>query len=294
MLNDFTLVLVSLLIETLPFVILASLISGFMELLLPSGFFSKIKSNNPYASLLVGSSVGFLVPMCECGSVVIARRLMKKGMAPAGALAYMLAGPIVSPITIMSTYTAYYYMPKMALYRVLLGIFIASLTALLIYQVTKGRVLKEQKSLFDLQVVGTAKPSLMRKVEHALKHAADDFMSIYPLLLLGITLTSIFKVLLPTNVLVMLNSHPFVDVFFAPMLAVSLSLCAEADAFIASALNNILSMQAQLAFLVIGPMLDIKLFLIYKRVFNTKTLSLLVTFPLLSTLIIIYLWKVLI
>ncbi len=293
MLNDFTLILLSLLLETLPFVILASLISGFMEHFIPSSVISKIATKNPLLSVLMGSSVGFFIPMCECGSVLIAKRLIKKGMLPAGAIAYMLSGPIVSPVTLFSTYTAYYYYPQMTLYRMFMGMAVASLVSLLVQKLTKGDVLKERKNPFELNVVHSTPLTLTQKVRHSLNHAVDDFMSVYPLLLLGISLTALFKVLVPVDVMLVVREESYVGVLLAPLLAVSLSLCAEADAFIASALNNVLSTSAQLVFLVVGPMLDVKLFLLYTQVFNRKALKLIVLLPTTLTLTLTLLWELL-
>ena len=277
MLNDFTLILLSLLLETLPFVVLASLLSGFIESFLPSGFLSRLVGKSHVLSVLLGSCVGLFIPMCECGSVVVARRLIKKGMPASGALSYMLAGPIVSPITILSTYTAYYYYPSMAFYRVFTGALIAILTAIAVNHATNGNPLR--KSTFYLEVVSVGKVSVRQRLQHSVVHALDDFMSLYPLLLLGLTLTALFKVLVPVDLLLLLRENAYAGIFLAPILAISLSLCAEADAFVASSLNSVLSFSSQLAFLVIGPMLDIKLFLLYRQTFNAKALFILTTIP---------------
>lgn len=52
-------------------------------------------------------------------------------------------------------------------------------------------------------------------------------------------------------------------------LAILICLCSEADAFIAASFTA-LRPSAKAAFLVLGPMLDMKLFLMYTRIFKPK------------------------
>jgi uncharacterized protein len=51
------------------------------------------------------------------------------------------------------------------------------------------------------------------------------------------------------------------------VLAVLLSICSEADAFVAASLSQF-SLTARLAFLVVGPMVDLKLFAMQVGVFG--------------------------
>ena len=56
---------------------------------------------------MVSALLGLVVPMCECGSVVVIRRLIRKGLPLSCAVTYMMAAPIVSPIVAISTYAAF-------------------------------------------------------------------------------------------------------------------------------------------------------------------------------------------
>jgi len=53
------------------------------------------------------------------------------------------------------------------------------------------------------------------------------------------------------------------------LLAILLCLCSEADAFVAASFIS-LRPSAKLAFLVLGPMLDLKLYMMYTRVFKPR------------------------
>jgi uncharacterized protein len=78
---------------------------------------------------------------------------------------------------------------------------------------------------------------------------------------------------------------PLLSIFVMVLIAVLLSVCSTVDAFIALAFANTFSVGSILAFLVYGPMVDIKSTLLYLRVFRTRTVVYLVTIPLLITVI---------
>ena len=60
-------------------------------------------------------------------------------------------------------------------------------------------------------------------------------------------------------------------------MAVLLNLCSEADAFVAASFrSSLVPLSAQLAFMVLGPMLDIKLIAMYLKVFRRRAIAALV------------------
>jgi uncharacterized membrane protein YraQ (UPF0718 family) len=121
--------------------------------------------------------------------------------------------------------------------------------------------------------------SLSEKIKHAMSHVMDDFIMIFSLLLLGATAAALFKAFAPSDVFVFFKKEGWLGVPVFAGLAVLLSLCSEADAFIASALNGVFDLPSQLAFLTLGPMLDLKLFVMYKKVFEKKAFLILCTIP---------------
>ena len=73
---------------------------------------------------------------------------------------------------------------------------------------------------------------------------------------------------------------PWLAILLMMTMAVALNLCSEADAFIAASFQNIMPVSAQMSFMVLGPMLDIKLLLMYLTFLRKRaivTLSLLTT-----------------
>src|SRR5436189_6160206 len=105
--NDIAFAFLSVVFEGIPFLLLGSLISGFVDVFVSSERITKMLPKNPVAAVCVSGLLGLIFPMCECGSVVIIRRFIKKGVPLSCATTYMLAAPIVSPIVAFSTWQAF-------------------------------------------------------------------------------------------------------------------------------------------------------------------------------------------
>src|SRR6476620_11384532 len=97
-LQDFSLAFLSVLFEGIPFLLLGSLISGVVDVFVSSERVAKILPRNPIGAILLSGLLGVIFPMCECGSVIVIRRFIRKGLPVACAVTYMLGAPILSPI----------------------------------------------------------------------------------------------------------------------------------------------------------------------------------------------------
>jgi uncharacterized membrane protein YraQ (UPF0718 family) len=111
---------------------------------------------------------------------------------------------------------------------------------------------------------------------HIAQHVLDHFIEMAGFFLIGVAIASAMKTAIGATAF----SGGSSSVLLAPLLMMAaafvLSLCAEADAFIAASFVSF-SMPAQLAFLVFGPMFDIKLLLMYRAVFRTRFIVALAT-----------------
>ncbi|HEX8311481.1 MAG TPA: permease, partial [Chthoniobacteraceae bacterium] len=105
--QDFAFSFLSVLFEGLPFLLLGSLIAGLVDVFVPAERMARWLPKNTGASIFAGGLLGLVLPMCECGSVVVIRRFIKKGLPVSCAVAYMLGAPIVSPIVALSTFAAF-------------------------------------------------------------------------------------------------------------------------------------------------------------------------------------------
>jgi len=107
----FTLSTISIVLDAVPFLLLGSLIASAIEVLVPRELLERRIPKNRVLQMFCGLSMGLVLPTCECGIVPVVRRLMKKGVAPRVAMSYMLAAPVVNPLSIVSTYVAFPNMP---------------------------------------------------------------------------------------------------------------------------------------------------------------------------------------
>ncbi len=279
MFENFIITVLAILLEAFPFVLLGALFSGLIEEFVSPEMVVRHIPKGIGIGVVIGSLGGLLLPMCECGSVLIVRRLIQKGVPVVVAITYMLAGPIVNPITILSTYVAYSWYPTMVLLRVALGITVAGITGIVMYLFLRDRILNAKKPLALQFISPMVQRGLSSRLNHALAHAMKDFTMVFTLLLFGATVAAFFKSFSPPEVFVFFKSHEWVGIPAFALLAFALSLCSEADAFIASALNGIFTIPAQLAFLVLGPMLDVKLLLMYKQFFQRQALLIICLIP---------------
>src|SRR5438067_10632751 len=106
-LADFALSFLSILFEGIPFLLLGSLLSGVIDAFVSPAMLTKFLPKNPNAAIALSGALGAVIPMCECGSVVMIRRFIRKGLPVSCAVAYMLGAPIVSPIVALSTFAAF-------------------------------------------------------------------------------------------------------------------------------------------------------------------------------------------
>src|SRR6185436_620271 len=97
-----------------------------------------------------------------------------------------------------------------------------------------------------------------------------DFVDITVFLILGSLLAATTRMILTHDRIEQLSyAYPVVAIVLMMGLAIVLCLCSEADAFVAASFTQ-LQPAAKLAFLVLGPMLDLKLYMMYTRVFRPR------------------------
>lgn len=120
----FTLFL-SLLVEAIPFLLLGVLLSSLLLFFIDERKLMAAMPRNPLLGAIFGSFGGFLFPVCECGNVPVARRLLLQGAPTAVAIGFLLAAPTVNPIVIWATWVAFRDQPEIVVFRVLFSLGIA-------------------------------------------------------------------------------------------------------------------------------------------------------------------------
>ena len=230
---------------------------------------------NRCARVLVGSCLGMVFPVCECGVVPVVRRLLRKGMPSGMAIAFLLGAPTLNPIVLLSTIKAFGFGPIL-FWRMAGTVAVASLVGIAV----SGKVLP------DPRTNGHVHRAPARSIRDALAHAADDFLGIGGYLVLGAILATCTQAFVSQSMIASIGMHPVLSVPAMEILAFVLSICSTIDAFIAVGFTGTFSAGAIVAFLVYGPMVDIKSTLMFLNVFPRKTVLSLMLFPLLLTTVL--------
>jgi uncharacterized membrane protein YraQ (UPF0718 family) len=263
--QNFFLVFGSLLIEAVPFILLGAIVSALIEVFVPRSVFEKLALLPRPLQLPVSGLAGAAFPVCECGSVPVARRLIVKGLAPSAAVTFMLAAPVLNPIVIASTVVAYRgrdILWPMVLGRAGLGLLAAIAVGYVVSGETKERLLRRRTD-----DIGDHSHDHESKANAFFGHLAGDFVFMGRFLVLGALVAAALQTFVPQDVIGAVANTPVVNLFAMMALAFVLSLCSESDAFVAASFVQF-GVGAQLAFLVFGPMVDTKLGILYGATFR--------------------------
>lgn len=276
-LSDFVFVWWGLLYEAMPFVILGTLLSGVVERCVSRETVVRFFPKNRLLGIAASAAMGLVFPMCECGVVPVVRRLVAKGVPVSCGVAYMLASPIVNPLVMLSTVVAFsgrdgwVYAATVAGLRAGMGFSVAVIVALAVW-----KLLGENRALLP-RLESNLGHDHGRRQGHVLVdillHAADDFLVIGSTLVVGAALAAAINSSFSRAAMEPFAENPLLAVSGMLALAAGLNLCSEADAFVAASFFAF-PLAAKLAFLVLGPMLDLKLIAMYMTVFRKRTIVL--------------------
>lgn len=240
---------VAIMLQALPFLVLGVLVSATVSTFVPQGLLQRLTPRRGVAAVPAAAACGMLLPGCECASVPVAQSLIRRGLPPAAAYAFLLASPAVNPVVLVSTAIAFGASPKMVWARLAASL-LAAVVVGWVWLALGPSAGPGRESSHSHQGGGRA--------EAFRASAVHDLMTAGGYLALGAMVAALVKVTVPRSWLLVLDQHPWAAVAVMAALAVVLSLCSEADAFVAAALVGV-SPTAQLVFLVVGPMVDLKL-----------------------------------
>jgi uncharacterized membrane protein YraQ (UPF0718 family) len=316
--QDFAFAFLSILFEGAPFILLGTLISGFIDIYLPAGTMDKLLPRRKFPAILVAGLLGAILPVCECAVVPVIRRLVKKGLPVSCALTYMLAAPIVNPITALSTWKAFKG-PEipfggdlsfsaslvMTVSRLGLGFLVAVAVGVIVSRIPMVKILRQRlvDSLEKEKIAESSKGGHGHHHHHDHKHghaccghdhgqehhhhdhgqggdnrlvaafrsAMRDFVDVGVYFSIGVAITALFNTGIAPGAqwLGTLATNNVAAPAALMVLAFVLSLCSTSDAFIAATLDKF-TYGAKLAFMVFGPMLDVKLIFLYQTVLKRR------------------------
>jgi uncharacterized membrane protein YraQ (UPF0718 family) len=256
--QTWTTVFVSVLVQAAPFLVFGVVLSAVIAVYVPRSFWARALPRHPALAVPAAGMAGVVLPGCECGSVPIAGSLIRRGVTPAAALAFLLAAPAVNPIVLTATAVAFPNNPEMVLARGVASLIVAVLMGWLWLRLGKTDWIKlPRRPDVDGQTRGRAFWAASR---HDVMHAGGY-------LVVGAAAAATINVLVPEAWLQTLAENPVLSVIALAILAVLLSICSEADAFVAASLSQF-SLTSRLVFLVVGPMVDLKLISMQAGVFG--------------------------
>lgn len=252
-------------VESLPFIIIGSIVSAVIQMFLTEDIIRKCIPKISIFGYLGAIISGVLFPICECAIIPITRSLIKKGLPVGIGISFMLAVPIVNPIVVMSTYYAFPDNISIVILRVVGGAIVALLVGLIMGYLYKGK----SKDIFLRENTITIKcdccvsnnkfiTSKWQKFLNLMNHGSNEFLNISVYFILGAFISSLFTTLINSDVLAKITPNNFVGISLMMVLSFLLSLCSEADAFVAKGFLDNFGVGAIIAFLVIGPMMDLK------------------------------------
>ena len=269
--QSFVVIFTSIVVEALPFIVLGAVVAAGIEVFVPRNAFDRVARLPLGLQLPAAALGGFAFPVCECGSVPVARRLIAKGMHPASGLAFMLAAPILNPIVLASTVIAYRGLGlslEMAAGRVVLGLALAVVAGWALGGETAAELLRHRPNEPVSPPQGQMPPPPARSVAFA-DHLASDFFFMGSFVVAGAALAAALQTVIPQSLVAGVARTPVIGSLALMGIAFVLSLCSEADAFVAVSLTQF-PIGAQLAFLVFGPSVDAKLALLYSASFRRR------------------------
>jgi uncharacterized membrane protein YraQ (UPF0718 family) len=280
-----SLIFVSIVLEALPFMLIGALAGGFIEAFVSQERMTAILPKRSWLTALLAAGMGVIFPVCECAVVPVVRRFARKGLPASAAVAYLLGGPIVNPIVAASTAIAYKFDWLIVAQRLLFGYIIAVSIGLIIGWIfDKNNVFL--KNITDKDetcgcghmhghlhsVTGHSLPGesdqFRKKLVSAFRHSADDFLAVGHYLIIGAFIAALCQTFIDRKLFLNLAEVPVLPSLLMMLMAILLNLCSEADAFIAASFRNLMPLHAQMAFMLIGPMFDLKLLLMYRTLFS--------------------------
>ena len=305
-----------LLLEAVPFLLIGVLIASLARWFSPGGAWLRRLPSHPVAGPLSGAALGFALPACECGNVPVARRLLVGGAPVGTALGFLFAAPVLNPIVIASTWAAFPNQPWLLLARPLGAVLVALALALLLRllpenELLRADLLEERRlnqplaavSLLERRsgVIGLPQnqppvlPNPLRPGwREVLQHGSREFLNLALLLVAGCAVAALVQALLPRQWLLAVGGAPTLSILALMALSLVLSVCSSVDAFLALGFAAQITPGALLAFLLLGPVIDITLVGLLGLLFNPRGLLLTAAGSMLVVLLIgqwVNLWR---
>jgi uncharacterized protein len=253
-------IFVAIAIQAIPFLVLGVTISAAIAAFVPAGVLPRLLPQKPALAVPVAAVAGAALPGCECGSVPIAGRLVSRGAPAAAALTFLLSAPAINPVVLVATAVAFPNDPTMWVARLLASLLAATAVGLVWVKVGRDDLLGRARRGHTHE--GSRGEVFVGTAQHDLLHAGG-------FLIVGAATAATLQTAVPRGVLDAVGGSGAFAVLALGALAVVMAICSEADAFVAASLTQF-SLTARLAFMVVGPMVDVKLIALQAGTFSGR------------------------
>jgi hypothetical protein len=289
--SNFTIIFLGIFIEAIPFLLLGTLASGLVELFISEDLIQRILPKSVILSTLLGCFLGLVFPVCECGVVPLVRRLYKKGLPISTGISFLLSAPVINPIVILSTLSAF-GIGEMFWMRLGSTFLIAFITGMVFTTVESSDQVLNPSAGIICESCNAAHPAhrqqtaFMEKMRQLLQISTNELFEMGRYLIIGALLSSAMQTFIPQSALLEIGEGAVLSVLVMIALAIVLSICSTVDAFVALSFIGNFTTASVLSFLVYGPMVDIKSTLMFMHVFKRNAVTYLLLIPLVLVLVI--------
>ncbi|MBG6107265.1 uncharacterized membrane protein YraQ (UPF0718 family) [Frigoribacterium sp. CG_9.8] len=276
---------ISVIIESLPFVVLGILLSILVQVWVPDRWIMRILPRNAFLRRVTISFLGVFLPVCECGNVPLARGLMVKGFTVSESMTFLLAAPIINPITILTTGQAFGFDSWVFAARLVGGFVIANLIGWLYAKHPDQDSLLTDRFAAECRLPDPHEHDQTRW-QKSVELFTRESAVIMPALFIGSLIAGLVQVAVPRSVLLSLGSNPLWSILAMMALAFVISVCSNVDSFFILPFASTFMPGSIAVFLLFGPIIDIKMLTLMRTTFRAKVLvQLTVIVGLLSALI---------
>ncbi|MGF1497448.1 MAG: permease [Elainellaceae cyanobacterium] len=298
----------SLMVEAVPFLLIGVLFSSALLLFIDEQKLIALMPRQPLLGALMGSLLGFMFPVCECGNVPVARRLLMQGAPASVAIGFLLAAPTINPIVLWATWTAFRDQPEIVALRFALSLIVAVTIAWIfsrqrdmrpflqdfLAQMVPAPPQKQQPSwwigaspaptsaspllqsgtfllgsgrspqrldgpsIMALSSGQTLSQPLAARLVLMLNNVVQELRELGGMLVIGSAIAAFVQVAVPREIILSLGQGPVTSILAMMTLAAVVSICSTVDSFFALSFASTFTSGSLLAFLVFGPMIDVK------------------------------------
>lgn len=261
---------ISVLIESLPFVVLGVVLSIVVQVWIPAGVIERWMPRTPWLRRAALSLFGMFIPVCECGNVPFARGLLMRGFSVPETLTFLIAAPIVNPIVILTTHQAFGFSDGILVARLLGGFLIANLIGWLYSRHPSPDALLTDRFRDTCELV-THEPG--GRARRSLAQFVVELRAVMPALIIGSAIAGAVQVVVPREALLAIGSNPALSIVAMIALAMVVSICSNVDSFFALSFASTFTPGSIVAFLLVGPLVDVKMLALLRTTFTTRTLA---------------------